>query len=137
MKRDFSLYQYSWTNLSPVPSDLRFNGLDAIGCVLFILNIVLFIFVCIMITLRFSWWPSSLRNSMLHPQESLFVSAFVITIANILLNIAQYGLKEGKTGQWLITTMTVFYWLYVALAMVSSSGLYLLMLEILMASISA
>ncbi len=74
---------------------------------------------------------------MLHPQESLFVSAFVITIANILLNIAQYGLKEGKTGQWLITTMTVFYWLYVALAMVSSSGLYLLMLEILMASISA
>ncbi len=109
MKRTFPLYQYSWTNLSPVPSDLRFNGLYAIGCILFILNIVLFIFVCIMITLRFSWWPSSLRNSLLHPQESLFVSAFVITIANILLNITQYGLKEGKTGQWLITAMTVFY----------------------------
>ena len=80
-----------------------------------------------MMCLRFYWWPQPFKAAFLHPTESLFVPAFVLSIAQILVNITEYGLTHGKTGEWLLTTMTVFYWFYVALAFVFSVGIYLIM----------
>ena len=106
--------------------DLRFHGLYAIGCVIFIFNMCIFFFNCAMTSLRFYHWPHTFKASFLHPTESLFVPAFVISIATDLINIAQYGLEEGKTGPWLVDTLVVFYWIYVALALGFSIGILLI-----------
>lgn len=92
-----------------------------------ILNFVMFIANCTMISLRFYYWPRTFKASFLHPTESLFVPAFAISIGTILLNICQYGLHPGKTGPWLVSTMVVFFWIYVAFAFLFSTGMYLLM----------
>ncbi|KAF2167774.1 hypothetical protein M409DRAFT_65875 [Zasmidium cellare ATCC 36951] len=105
----------------------RFSGLYAIGCIFFILNICLFIFNVTMISLRFYFHPSTFLHSLLHPTESLFIPASVISIGTILLNVSQYGLTEGKTGAWLLTTMNVLFWVYCGLAVVFSCGIYLIM----------
>ncbi|KAL9051925.1 MAG: hypothetical protein Q9162_005709 [Coniocarpon cinnabarinum] len=67
------------------------------------------------------------QAALLHPTESLFIPAFVLSVAQILINITEYGLSPGKTGIWLLSTMTVFYWLYMVLAICFSVGIYLMM----------
>lgn len=105
----------------------RFTGLFAIGVLFFILALAFFICSCIAMGLRFYHHTETFRMSFLHPTESLFVPAAIIALATILIDICSYGLSPGKTGEWLIVTMTVFYWIYIALAIAFSVGIYLLM----------
>ena len=122
-----ALRQAELLRLTWIPVPLRFPGLYTIGCIFFILNLVFFLLNCLAMSLRFYYWPSTFRASFLHPTESLFVPACVISIAVILMNVCQYGLSPGKTGLWLEITMTIFYWIYVCLAVTFSVGIYLLM----------
>ena len=46
-----------------------FDGLEAIGKIFFLLNVVLFISFCAMITFRFIMHPSALASSLHHPNE--------------------------------------------------------------------
>ncbi|EKG20145.1 C4-dicarboxylate transporter/malic acid transport protein [Macrophomina phaseolina MS6] len=103
----------------------RFNGLYEIGCVIFLLNVALFIFNVVMISLRFYFYPSTFRASFLHPTECLFIPASVISFGTILLNISQYGVDF--TGSWLEDAMVVLYWVYCGMAIVFSCGIYLIM----------
>ncbi|KAF2178862.1 hypothetical protein K469DRAFT_717834 [Zopfia rhizophila CBS 207.26] len=104
----------------------RFPGLYALGCIFFLLNIALFIFNASMISLRFYIYPSTFKASFLHPTESLFIPAAVISFGTILINITQYGVG-AKTGYWLEETMSIMYWLDCGLAIVFSIGIYLIM----------
>jgi len=104
----------------------RFHGIYALGCIFFLLNIVLFIFDVFMIGMRFYLYPSTFKASFLHPTESLFIPAAVIGFGTILMNITQYGVGE-KTGYWLKETMTMMYWIYCGLAVVFSFIIYLIM----------
>lgn len=104
----------------------RFHGIYALGCIFFLLNIVLFIFDVFMISMRFYLYPSTFKASFLHPTESLFIPAAVIGFGTILMNITQYGVGE-KTGYWLKETMTMMYWIYCGLAVVFSFIIYLIM----------
>ncbi|KAF2200927.1 hypothetical protein GQ43DRAFT_54313 [Delitschia confertaspora ATCC 74209] len=103
----------------------RFHGLYAIGCIFFILNVVLFILVCGMISWRFYLYPKTFTGSFKHPTESLFIPAAVIGFGTILINITQYGV--GNAGGWLEEGMWVLYWIYCGLAIVFSLGIYLIM----------
>ncbi|KAF2767625.1 hypothetical protein EJ03DRAFT_376055 [Teratosphaeria nubilosa] len=111
--------------LSHVP--YRFPGLYTIGCIFFLLNIVLFAFNVALISLRFYFYPKTFVASFKHPTESLFIPASVISVGTILLNITEYGTAEGRTGAWLLHGMEVLFWVYCALAVVFSSGIYLIM----------
>ena len=113
------------THLVPVP--YRFPGLYAIGCIFFILNIVLFIFNVVMISLRFKLYPHTLKASIWHPTESLFVPAAVVSIGTILTNITSYGYHDGKTGEWLMDTMVVLFWVYCGLALAFTCLIYLIL----------
>jgi tellurite resistance protein TehA-like permease len=99
--------------------------LNALGAIFFILNMVLFVFNITMISIRFYLYPSTFRASFLHPTESLFVPAAIISFGTILINITQYGI--GRTGHWLESTMIVLFWIYCTLAILFSCGIYLLM----------
>ncbi|KAF2712676.1 hypothetical protein K504DRAFT_372809 [Pleomassaria siparia CBS 279.74] len=103
----------------------RFHGLYALGCIFFILNMVLFTFNVTMISLRFYFYPRTFKSSFLHPTESLFIPAAVISFGTILINITQYGVDT--TGAWLETTMTVMFWIDCGLAFGVSIGIYLIM----------
>ncbi|KAK6394814.1 hypothetical protein LTR65_001606 [Meristemomyces frigidus] len=105
----------------------QFHGLYAIGCFFFILNIVLFLFNVVMISCRFRLYPSTFKASITHPTESLFVPAWLISIGTILINITEYGVSDGKTGAWLLSTMRILFWVYCALAVLFSCGIYLVM----------
>lgn len=93
----------------------------------FLLNIILFIVNITMISLRFRYYPSTFLASITHPTESLFVPAWLISLGTILTNITQYGTTWGKTGDWLLETMTVLFWVYCALAVAFSTGIYLVL----------
>lgn len=105
----------------------RFNGLYTIGCIFFILNIVLFVFNVAMITCRFKYHPETFLASILHPTESLFVPAWLISVGTILITITEYGTSDGKTGPWLFQTMRILFWVYCGLAVFFSCGIYLVM----------
>jgi tellurite resistance protein TehA-like permease len=93
----------------------------------FLLNIVLFVFNVTMISLRFYFYPATFLHSLTHPTESLFIPASVISLGTILMNISQYGLSQGRTGEWLLSTMVVMFWIYCGLAVVFSCGIYLVL----------
>ncbi|KAL8797897.1 MAG: hypothetical protein Q9182_007139 [Xanthomendoza sp. 2 TL-2023] len=103
----------------------RFPGLETIGVVFFLFNIFLFMVNVSMISLRFYTFPETFRASYMHPTERLFLPASVVTFGTILINISQYGLT--KAGPWLARAVVVLFWIDAALAILSSSGIYILM----------
>lgn len=78
-----------------------------------------------MMSLRFYWFPGAFKASFLHPTESLFIPAAVISFGTILINISQYGVD--RTGLWLEKTMAILYWADCGLAICFSIGIYLIM----------
>lgn len=80
-----------------------------------------------MISLRFYFYPSTFLDSIIHPTETLFVPAWLVSFGIILMNITQYGTTPGKTGEWLIDTMFVLFWVDGGLAVCFSCGIYLVM----------
>lgn len=73
-----------------------------------------------MITLRFALHPGTLRESFIHPSESLFIPASVVSFGIILMNLSQYGMP-------LNTALIALFWIDCALAMVASVVIYLVL----------
>ncbi|KAH7346123.1 voltage-dependent anion channel [Pyrenochaeta sp. MPI-SDFR-AT-0127] len=105
----------------------RFQGLYALGCIFFILNMALFVFNVAMISCRFYFYPRTFKASFLHPTESLFIPAAIVSFGIILINITQYGVGTPGVGKWLEQCMIVLFWLDCGLAVVFSMGIYLIM----------
>ena len=105
----------------------RFSGLYALGCIFFILNMVLFLFNVVMISCRFYFYPRTFKASFMHPTESLFIPAAIVSFGIILINISQYGVDMAGVGQWLENGMVVLFYLDCGLAVTFSIGIYLLM----------
>ena len=53
----------------------RFRGLETIGIIFFLFNILLFILNVIFISLRFYTYPETFKASFMHPSERLFMPA--------------------------------------------------------------
>ncbi|KAI0972891.1 voltage-dependent anion channel-domain-containing protein [Xylaria arbuscula] len=99
--------------------------LESVGVVFFLLNLLLFIFNCVLITMKFILVPGSFTHSFLDEVESLFIPAVVVSIAIIMTNITQYGCPN--TGPWLQSVMEVLFWVYLAISVVASTGMYLVL----------
>ena len=100
----------------------QFRGLNTIGDIVFILDLVLFVFICAGITTRFILFPKAFKASLAHPTESLFFPTFWISIVNILSCTTAYGIP--KTGFWLVKTMEILFWIYAALTFMVAVGQY-------------
>lgn len=100
----------------------RFDGLETIGKVAFILAIVMFLFSTGAIAVRFFLTPRGLKTSLTHPTESLFFPAFILSLAILLANSAIYGVPSS--GAWLPKALRVCFWIYAALALISSTVQY-------------
>ncbi|KAL4803915.1 voltage-dependent anion channel-domain-containing protein [Aspergillus unguis] len=103
----------------------RFRGLDTIGIIFFLANIVFYLLIWAILLTRFYLFPYTFKASLLHPTESLFVPASVVSFGTILINISQYG--TDNTGPWLTNAVHILFWTDAALAVISSAGIYLLL----------
>jgi tellurite resistance protein TehA-like permease len=92
-----------------------FPGLQTIGKIFFILDIVLFLLFAAAITARFCMNRGSLTRSLHHPHESFFFGCFWVSIALILYNVQQYGTPYA--GPWLIKALEVLFWTYAGCAL--------------------
>lgn len=93
----------------------QFDGLQTIGKIVFILNLVIFVTLCLGITYRFCLNRGSLHLALTHPTESLFLPTFFLTLATAINNTALYG--EPATGSWLVVALRVLFWLYLAVCL--------------------
>ncbi|QPC67397.1 hypothetical protein HYE67_009628 [Fusarium culmorum] len=104
-----------------------FTGLQTIGKVVFILNLVLFVtFTCLMIA-RFCIKPRAFATSLHHPSESFFFGSFWVSIALILNGAQSYG--GPATGEWFVTAMRVIFWIYYACEMIVAVTQYHIIFE--------
>ncbi|KAH7407726.1 C4-dicarboxylate/malic acid transporter [Cadophora sp. MPI-SDFR-AT-0126] len=103
----------------------KFKGLNAIGKIFLILTIVLFITCCILITIRFCSNPGSFKQSFLEPSESLFIPASLVSCGVMLMAFAKYGVPSS--GKWLQTCLEVLFWVYAAMAFLSSCAIYVIL----------
>jgi hypothetical protein len=76
---------------------------------------------------RFYYYPYTFKASFLHPTESLFVPASVVSFGTILINVSQYG--AGSTGYWLQRAVGILFWIDATLAVMFSAGIYVLLYD--------
>ncbi|KAK7417128.1 hypothetical protein QQX98_004731 [Neonectria punicea] len=99
--------------------------IHGIGVFFLLLNIILFLANCVLISIRFRLRPGSFTRSFTDQFESLFIPAFFVSIAVILINTCQYGIPSA--GPWLLHTMEVMFWVHAAVSVCASAGLYLVL----------
>ena len=90
----------------------RFRGLTTIGTIFFILDLALFLTICMALTARFYLYPGTLRASVEHPSESLFFPTFWLSLSTIITGMQSYGVPSA--GPWLPIALRVLFWIYVA-----------------------
>ncbi|TEA14660.1 Malic acid transport protein [Colletotrichum sidae] len=100
----------------------RFKGLDTIGLVVFLLDIVLIFLITLALILRFSLFRKTPAKAITHPSESLFIPTFFLSLAAALSNIQHYAVP--RCGPWLIVTLRVCFWLYLVVTFFLSVGMY-------------
>ncbi|KAL4900256.1 hypothetical protein BDW74DRAFT_162332 [Aspergillus multicolor] len=96
----------------------QFTGLETIGKIVYIFNLVLTSFITFCMTVRFLSQPSSLKESFRDPDETHFVATCPLTVATIILGASSYGTES--CGPWLIVALRVVFWLYVAVSLLQA-----------------
>jgi tellurite resistance protein TehA-like permease len=100
-----------------------FKGLQTIGKVVFIWDLFLFIIICLLTAIRFYRQPSLFVRAFRNPAEALFSAAFLISINNIIICMQEYGVSS--TGPWMIITLRIVFWIYVAISFILGVSVYL------------
>lgn len=106
--------------LSETPN--RFHGLETIGKVFFVIDIVLFVSFTGLAIARFIIVPKKLAPSLHHPIEGLFFGAYWVSVALLLNGIQIYGVPS--CGVWLVKAMEIAFWIYSAIVVLVAVFLY-------------
>ncbi|KAI0911239.1 voltage-dependent anion channel [Ustulina deusta] len=102
-----------------------FRGLQTIGTFVYILDLAIFTLVVTAITYRFVTFPGTLKKSIVHPTEGLFLGTSTLSLASIISGIARYGIPA--CGPWLVVVYRVLFWLYFAVTFVVAVAQYALL----------
>lgn len=100
----------------------RFPGLQTIGKIFFILDLVLFVAFTILMSLRAFWYPKRFRMSLHYPVEAIFFGTYGVSVALILNASQSYGVPA--CGPWLVTALRVTFWIYLALSLIVAIAQY-------------
>ncbi|KAM0203212.1 hypothetical protein ACHAPA_009807 [Fusarium lateritium] len=106
----------------------RFNGLQTIGVVVFILNLVLFILFTSAMVCRFVRRPSSFLKSVVKPPEAYFTGSLWLSIATIIMGIQSFGVPHASP--WLIDTVRVLFWIYGAVTLTYNILIFVVMFSL-------
>ncbi|CZT14183.1 related to C4-dicarboxylate transport protein mae1 [Ramularia collo-cygni] len=97
----------------------RFDGLDTIGTIIFIFNIVLFLTFTTLMAIRWTGNPSKIRDCFIKAPECYFFGSFWLTCATMIIDMQQYGVPH--TGPWLLVAIRICFWTYAAITLVSTT----------------
>ncbi|KDN66312.1 putative C4-dicarboxylate transporter/malic acid transporter [Colletotrichum sublineola] len=100
----------------------RFRGLDTIGLVVFLIDIVFIFLITAALCLRFFYFRKTPAKIITNPSEFLFIPTFFLSLAATLFNIQHYAVP--KCGPWLIVALKVCFWLYLGATFFLSVGMY-------------
>ncbi|KAL2862100.1 voltage-dependent anion channel [Aspergillus pseudodeflectus] len=89
----------------------RFKGVDQIGMAVYIVDLILFAFVCSLMSLRFIL-HGGLLDSLRHEREGLFFPTFWLSIATIISGLYRY-FGEDAADSFAIA-LEVLFWVYCA-----------------------
>ncbi|KAJ5483090.1 hypothetical protein N7539_006536 [Penicillium diatomitis] len=98
--------------LSPQTQPHFFQGLDVIGKVVYICDLVIFSTLITAMIYRFIRWPKTMRSSATQPRESIFIPTMSICLASMIASNSPYGIPSS--GPWLLVTYRVLFWIYYA-----------------------
>ncbi|KAL4806060.1 voltage-dependent anion channel, partial [Aspergillus unguis] len=96
----------------------QFTGLDIIGKIVYIANLVLFLFITFALTVRFLSRSNAFTESFQDPSEVHFVATCPLAFATIILGASAYG--TPACGPWLIVALRVVFWIYVAISVLEA-----------------
>ncbi|KAI0006545.1 malic acid transport protein [Xylariaceae sp. FL0662B] len=102
-----------------------FSGLQTIGKVIYVFDLVLFTLVTAAITYRFIKFPGTLKRSITHPTEALFLGTSTLSLASIISGIARYAIPS--CGPWLVIVYRILFWIYFAVTFLIAVGQYSLL----------
>ncbi|KAJ4420715.1 hypothetical protein N0V82_004154 [Gnomoniopsis sp. IMI 355080] len=110
----------------------RFRGLNTIGLVVFIFDLVCIVAITACLVLRFLLYQDTFRRTLTRPKEALFVSTFFLSIAALLSNAELYGslFLSDKAQEGLAVFLRITYWLYVAITFLMSILQYQLLFSV-------
>lgn len=111
--------------LSPSTQPHTFPGLNTIGKVVYIFDLVIFTTLCCATGYRFFRWRDRLVGSLTHPTESFMVGTCFLSLASIIGSIARYGIPA--CGPWLVVVYRVLFWIYFAVTFIYAVGEYTLL----------
>ncbi|KAI0811459.1 voltage-dependent anion channel [Xylaria sp. FL0064] len=111
--------------LAEATQGFTFRGLQTIGKVVYILDLVIFTLVVAAITYRFVKFPGTLKKSIVHPTEGLFLGTSTLSLASIISGIARYGIPS--CGPWLVVVYRIVYWIYFAVTFIIAVAQYSLL----------
>jgi C4-dicarboxylate transporter/malic acid transport protein len=94
----------------------KFTGLQTIGKVVFMFDLVLFTVFNLCMFVRFILAPRKLLGSLHHPVEGLFFGTYWVSVALILNCTYIYG--NPSTGSWLTKALEITFWMYCAAAFI-------------------
>ncbi|CAL1707088.1 unnamed protein product [Somion occarium] len=99
------------------------SALKIMALIIFLLNLVLFVFVCICTVLRYILYPEIWSRMIAHPAQSLFIGCFPMgaaTLINAGLAVNQDWATGGKA---FLYTLWGFWWLDSAVSYVIAFGM--------------
>ncbi|KAH9892238.1 voltage-dependent anion channel-domain-containing protein [Xylariomycetidae sp. FL2044] len=110
--------------LSEQTQGFPFRGLQTIGKVVYVFDLVLFTTIACAITW---YWPGTLKSSVMHPTEGLFVATALLSVASIITGVARYGIPACDGANWIIVAYRVLFWIYFVVSFAAAVGLYCLL----------
>lgn len=93
-----------------------FPGLITVGAVFYVLNLIFFALLCAMMLLRFAKYPGTLKESLKHEREGLFLGPFWLSVATIITGTQKYVIQAYEQGDgtrtWMQTSMLIAFYVY-------------------------
>lgn len=93
-----------------------FPGLITIGACFYVLNLIFFVLLCSMMLLRFAKYPGTLKESLMHEREGLFLGPFWLSVATIITGTQKYVIQAYEQGDgmrtWMQTSMLIAFYAY-------------------------
>ncbi|KAB8276446.1 voltage-dependent anion channel [Aspergillus minisclerotigenes] len=96
----------------------QFTGLETIGKIVYIFNLVLFLSISLCLSFRFLTKSSALKESFQHSNETHFVGTCLLAFATIIIGAESYG--TSACGPWLQVALRIVFWIYVAISIMEA-----------------
>ncbi|KAK5628265.1 hypothetical protein RRF57_003980 [Xylaria bambusicola] len=100
----------------------QFHGLQTIGVIIFIFNIVVFLCFCAVMLTRFILHPHMLKKSVTTPPECFFIGSFWLSMATVIMSMQQFGVPH--TGFWVVVAIRVLFWMYAAVTLIYATAMF-------------